>query len=103
MDIQILRNRGWEKLSEVAPLSAVTPVYRYIYVQVYRPLGRCVAIIDDKVEKLYGNNLHNYFAANDISLIKLVHAGNEINKDIENANNILIDMKNHGGCFYQIF
>jgi len=64
--------------------------------EVYRPLGRCVAIIDDKVEKLFGEDLQKYFAAHDLPLIKLIHAGNEINKDIQNAERILIDMKNNG-------
>jgi len=64
--------------------------------EVYKPLGRCVAIIDDKVEKLFGEDLEKYFAANDLRLIKLIHAGNEINKDIQNAERILIDMKNNG-------
>ena len=67
-----------------------------ILTEVYRPLGRCIAIIDDKVEKLFGADLSTYFAANGIPLVKLIHAGNEINKDIKNVENILIDMKNNG-------
>lgn len=67
-----------------------------ILAEVYKPLGRCVAIIDDKVEKLFGEELQNYFTGNGIPLIKLVHAGNEINKDIKNVEAILVDMKNHG-------
>ena len=62
----------------------------------YKPLGRCIAIIDDKVESLFGDELDKYFTDNGIPLIKLVHNGNEINKDIKNVEAILVGMKNHG-------
>jgi len=64
--------------------------------EVYQPLGRCVAIVDDKVEKLYGDLLQDYFDANHIALTKFVHEGNEINKDIKNVQAILLDMKKFG-------
>jgi len=67
-----------------------------ILAEVYKPLGRCIAIIDDKVEKYHGHSIEEYFISNDIILTKLVHAGNEINKDIKNVETILVDMKNHG-------
>jgi len=63
---------------------------------VYKPLGRCVAIVDDKVEKLFGDELNKYFAANDIPLVMLVHSGNEIDKDIRKVEDVLVDMKNNG-------
>jgi len=67
-----------------------------ILAEIYKPLGRCIAIIDDKVEKHHGQNIEGYFVANSITLTKLVHAGNEINKDIKNVETILVDLKNHG-------
>ena len=67
-----------------------------ILAEVYKPLGRCIAVIDDKVEKLYAKELQAYFDAQKIQLIMLVHGGNEINKDIKNVEKILVDMKNHG-------
>merc|ERR1711988_2063086 len=54
------------------------------------------AIVDDKVEKYYGKELSGYFQHNKIELVKLIHAGNEINKDIKNVEAILMDMKKHG-------
>ena len=36
---------------------------------VYKPLGRTVAIIDDKVEKYFGADLYCYFGSNGIELI----------------------------------
>ena len=62
----------------------------------YRPLGRVVCVIDDKVEKLFGDDLQKYFDANGIPLIKLVHSGNEIDKDFKSVEGILVDMKTHG-------
>lgn len=67
-----------------------------ILADVYKPLGRCVAVIDDKVEALFGKELQDYFDHNGIPLIKLIHAGNEINKDIKNVEAILVDLKNNG-------
>jgi len=67
-----------------------------ILAEVYKPLGRCVAVVDDKVEKLFGDALNKYFEANDIPLVMLVHSGNEIDKDIRNVENVLVDMKNNG-------
>jgi len=64
--------------------------------EVYKPLGRCVAVVDDKVEKLFGEALNKYFSANKIPLVMLVHSGNEIDKDIRNVENVLVDMKNNG-------
>merc|ERR1711937_518669 len=60
------------------------------------PLGRCVAVIDDKVEERFGQELQDYFDAVGVKLVKLIHEGNEINKDIRNVENVLVDMKNNG-------
>jgi len=66
-----------------------------ILAEVYKPLGRCVAVVDDKVEKLFGDALNKYFSANKIPLVMLVHSGNEIDKDIRNVENVLVDLKNN--------
>merc|ERR1712238_42291 len=67
-----------------------------ILAEIYRPLGRCVAVIDDKVEGYFGKQISEYFSANKIELVKLVHAGNEVNKDVQNVEQILLEMKKHG-------
>lgn len=54
---------------------------------------RCVAIIDDKVEKIYGKKMQDYFDAHDIELSKLVFAGNEVDKDISTVERMLVSLK----------
>ena len=47
----------------------------------YKPLGRCVVVIDDKVEALNGAELDKYFASHGIEY-ETVYSGNEADKDI---------------------
>eukprot|EP01047_Picozoa_sp_COSAG01_P019675 COSAG01_NODE_1100_length_11694_cov_24.520138_1_plen_915_part_00 len=71
------------------------PANRLLH-DVYKPLGRAVAVIDDKVEKFFGAELSAYFDANGIQLKKMVYSGNEVAKDIDNVEQILIDLKKTG-------
>jgi len=65
-------------------------------INVYLPLGRCVAIIDDKVIQHYGEKLQAYFDHYGVELIKLIHGGDEIDKDIKNVEKILVELKAKG-------
>lgn len=56
-------------------------------------LSRCVAIIDDKVEKLYGEPIQVYFDTHNIKLLKLVFPGNEVDKDISTVESMLVSLK----------
>ena len=60
---------------------------------VYQPLGRCVAVVDDKVFSHYGDKLNNYFNHHGIKLTTLIHGGDEIDKDIQHVEEILIELK----------
>merc|ERR1719414_1798525 len=62
---------------------------------VYKPLGRCVAVVDDKVDKYFGAEIDNYFAVNGIEFTKLVFSGNEVDKGIEDVERILVSMKKY--------
>merc|ERR1719436_1964843 len=42
---------------------------------VYEPLGRCVALIDDKIVRLYGSKIEAYFAHFNVQLVQLIHDG----------------------------
>jgi len=68
----------------------------HLLYDVYKPLGRCVAVVDDKVEALYGEKLDAYFAAHGIEYKKLVYSGNEVDKDIRDVERILVDLKQAG-------
>ena len=59
----------------------------------YQPLGRCVALVDDKVVLHYGEKLKGYFEHHGIKLVMLVHGGNEIDKDIQHVEEILVELK----------
>lgn len=52
-----------------------------------------MAVIDDKVEKLYGGAIQAYFKQHNIALNKLVFSGNEANKDFSTVENILVSLK----------
>lgn len=67
-----------------------------ILADVYQPLGRCVALIDDKVVGIYGEQLEEYFNHHGIELTQLIHGGDEIDKDIKNVEEILVELKNKG-------
>jgi 3-dehydroquinate synthase len=63
---------------------------------VYKPLGRCVAVVDDKVDAEYGEKLDAYFATHGIKFTKLVFSGNEADKDIRDVERILVALKEIG-------
>lgn len=65
-----------------------------ILADVYQPLGRCVALIDDKVAVHYSKKLEGYFEHFGVELVQLIHGGNEIDKDIKNVEEILVELKN---------
>ena len=54
---------------------------------------RCVTIIDDKVDRLYGESIQAYFDTHNIVLFKLVFPGNEVDKDISTVEQMLVALK----------
>ena len=63
---------------------------------IYKPLGRCVAIVDDKVAGIYGGELVSYFGYHNIDFKPMVYKGNEVDKEIANVEKILVDLKKEG-------
>merc|ERR1711907_818129 len=59
----------------------------------YKPLGRCVAVVDDKVDATYGDQIDAYFLEHDIVFTKIVMSGNEVDKDIRDVETILVQLK----------
>lgn len=61
--------------------------------EVYKPLGRCIAVVDERLDGLYGKELEAYFKAHNIELIKLAYRCMEVDKDISTVEQILVDLK----------
>lgn len=59
----------------------------------YKPLGRCVMVIDSHVDGIWGTALQNYFANYDIELIKLCFRAHEADKNIASVQKILEEYK----------
>lgn len=70
-------------------LSPTSPELR----DVYKPLGRCVAVIDSRVDAFYGDQLAAFFDAHQIPLHKLVHRCMQADKSMSNVQAILADLK----------
>ena len=60
---------------------------------IYKPLGRCVAVIDQLLDMLYGDALERYFEHHGIALEKLAYRCMEVDKDISTVQRILVDLK----------
>merc|ERR1711937_717842 len=63
---------------------------------IYKPLGRAVAIVDKTVDDIYSGKLEDYFKAHGIGLHKLVYRGHEVDKDISSVEEMLLDLKKAG-------
>lgn len=61
--------------------------------EVYKPLGRCIAVVDERLDGLYGKELGEYFKHHNIDMIKLVYRCMEVDKDISTVEQILVDLK----------
>jgi len=64
--------------------------------EVYKPIGKCVAVIDKFVEENWGDKISAYFDHHGIELVKLVYRSMEADKDISTVELILHDMKMQG-------
>ena len=62
-----------------------------ILVNFYQPLGRCVAIVDDKVVIHYGKKLKSYFEYHVIKLVMLVHGGMKLSKTFSMLRRFLLN------------
>lgn len=58
--------------------------------------GRCVCLVDQNVERYFGEQIEHYFAYHDIKLEKLVYRAMEVDKGIYTVEKMLGDFKNLG-------
>lgn len=54
--------------SEVKVVKGIFEITNSILADIYRPLGRCIAIVDQTVDQLYGESIKHYFNAHEIPL-----------------------------------
>ncbi len=63
---------------------------------IYRPLGRCIALVDKTVHRLYGEQIERYFRGHGIPLELLVYRAMEIDKGLATVERMLGDFKRLG-------
>ena len=63
---------------------------------IYKPLDRCVAVVDTNVEENFGEEISAYFAAHGIKMEKLVYRAMEVDKGIQTVERMLGDFKHLG-------
>ena len=68
------------------------PILRDTYIS----LGRCVCLVDQNVERYYGEQIEHYFHHHGIHLEKLVYRGMEVDKGISTVERMLGDFKSLG-------
>lgn len=60
---------------------------------IYKPLGRCICLVDENVEEFYGEQLETYFKHHEIALHKLVYRAMEVDKNVRTVEKMLGDFK----------
>ena len=63
---------------------------------VYKPLGRCVSLVDQNVEENFGSKIDAYFYHHDIKFEKLIYRAMEVDKGIGTVEKMLGDFKRLG-------
>ena len=63
---------------------------------VYRPLGRCICLVDQNVQAHYGERIVRYFKAHDVPLEALVYRAMEADKGLATVERMLGDFKRLG-------
>ena len=62
---------------------------------VYKPLGRCICLIDSNVDEHFGEKVKAYFSSNKIHLEKLTYRAMEVDKVLSTVESILDDFKTY--------
>lgn len=64
--------------------------------KVYQPLGRCVAVVDERVADLYGKDLRAYFRYHNVKLQIKEYRAMEVDKGIRTVERMMGDFKQLG-------
>merc|ERR1712117_891115 len=81
------------KTSSIRIMNAVLETESTYLRDLYKPLDRCVCVIDQTVDGHWGEQLNAYFAFHSIPLVKLVYRAHEADKNIHSVQKILQDYK----------
>lgn len=83
-------------LTEIRITEDVLATESTVLLNLYQPLGRCVAVVDANVEEHYGPAIETYFAYHGIELTKLVYRAMEVDKGIRMVERLMGDFKAAG-------
>lgn len=67
-----------------------------VLASIFGPWHRCLAVVDDEVERLYGDRMRDYFAAHDIALTTFVLSIDETGKTMRTAEQVVDAMGEFG-------
>jgi len=81
------------KTSSIRIMNAVLETESTYLRDLYKPLDRCVCVIDQTVDGHWGEQLNAYFAHQNIPLVKLIYRAHEADKNIHSVQKILQDYK----------
>jgi len=81
------------KTSSIRIMNNVLNIQSTYLRDLYKPLSRCVCVIDQTVDGHWGKQLDAYFAYHGIPLVKLVYRAHEADKNIQSVQKILQDYK----------
>jgi len=83
-------------MTEIHITEGVLNYENLILRNLYKPLGRCVAVVDSNVKEHYGEELAAYFKHHDINLELLVYRAMEVDKGIHMVESLMADFKKIG-------
>jgi len=84
-----------KKTSSIRILNKTLDVESLYLRNLYKPLNRCVCVVDQTVDGLWGEKINEYFKAHGIELVKLVYRAHEADKNIGSVQRILQDYKSN--------
>ena len=82
--------------TSIRVLENVLDPQQMILRDMYVAAGRCVCLIDQNVERFYGEQIEHYFSHHGIQLDKLIYRAMEVDKGIQTVERMLGDFKRLG-------
>lgn len=83
-------------MTEIHILEGVLEPEETLLRRIYKPLGRCICLIDHNVDNFYRKQIEAYFSAHGIDLVCLAYRAMEVDKSIRTVEKILGDFKRIG-------